>query len=85
MIRFALGMAIAPATFVVAAQIFVVPPELWDRPRNARTVIEQPAVRQAVNTWLALPGARLIVHHGPGQESQLAAEELRSWLAAPIT
>ncbi len=82
MIRFALGMVIALAAFAVAAQIFVVPPELWDRPRSGRAVIEQPAVRQAVGAWLALPGARLIVHHGPGQESQLAAEELRSWLAA---
>lgn len=82
MIRFALGVGIALATLAVAAQTFVVPPDLWDRPRSARAVIEQPAVRQAVGAWLALPGARLVVHHGPGQESQLAAEELRSWLAA---
>ncbi len=82
MIRFALGVGIALATIAVAAQTFVVPPDLWDRPRSGRAVIDQPAVRQAVGAWLALPGARLVVHHGPGQESQLAAEELRSWLAA---
>lgn len=82
MIRFALGVGIALATLAVAAQTFVVPPDLWDRPRSGRAVIDQPAVRQAVGAWLALPGARLVVHHGPGQESQLAAEELRSWLAA---
>jgi len=82
MIRFALGVGIALATLAVAAQTFVVPPDLWDRPRSGRAVIEQPAVRQAVGAWLALPGARLVVHHGNGQESQLAAEELRSWLAA---
>jgi hypothetical protein len=82
MIRFALCAGMALATFAVAAQTFVVPPELWDRPRSGRAVLEQPAVRQAVSAWLALPGARLVVHHGSGQESLLAAEELRAWLAA---
>jgi hypothetical protein len=82
MIRFALCAGMALATFAVAAQTYVVPPELWDRPRSGRAVLEQPAVRQAVSAWLALPGARLVVHHGSGQESLLAAEELRAWLAA---
>jgi hypothetical protein len=82
MIRFALGVAAALATFAVAAQTFLVPPDLWDRPRSGRAVLEQSAVRQAVSAWLALPGAQLIVRHGNGQESQLAAEELRSWLSA---
>jgi hypothetical protein len=69
-------------TLAAAAQTFVVPPELWDRPRSGRVVLEQPAIRQAVNAWLAQPGSRLIVHHAKGQESLLAAEELRSWLGA---
>ena len=72
--------AMMPA--MAAAQTFTVPPELWDRPRGGRAVLEQPAIRQAVNAWRAQPGARLVVRHGPGQESALAAEELRSWLAA---
>jgi hypothetical protein len=68
--------------FGAAAQSFVVPPELWDRPRTGRVVLEIPAVRQAVGAWLAQPGTRLVVHHGAGQESLHAAVELRSWLAA---
>jgi len=82
MIRFAPVLTIAFAAFSVAAQTFVVPAEVWDRPRSGRAVIGQPAIRQAVNACLAQPGARLVVRHGAGQESQLAAEELRSWLAA---
>jgi len=70
------------AAFAATAQTFVVPPELWDRPRSGKAVLEQPAVRQAVNAWLAQPGARLVVRHGSGPDSLLAAEELRSWLAA---
>ena len=75
-------MGLFAALFAAVAQTFVVPPELWDRPRSGRAVLEQPAVRQAVIACLAQPGARLVVRHGASQESQLAAEELRSWLAA---
>lgn len=82
MIRFPLTVLLFAAALAAAAQTFVVPPELWDRPRSGRAVLEQPAIRQAVNACLAQPGARLVVRHGAVQESQLAAEELRSWLAA---
>jgi hypothetical protein len=72
------ALAATPAS----AQSFAVPAELWDRPRSASTVMGQPPVRQAVAAWLAQPGARLVIHHGPGQESQLQAEEIRAWLTA---
>jgi hypothetical protein len=61
---------------------FVVGPELWDRPRSGGAVLAQPAVRQAIDSHLKTPGSRLVVRHGPTQESVLAAEELRAWLAA---
>lgn len=82
MVRFLAGAGCAAAAVVGAAQTFVVPPELWDRPRGGRAVIGQPAVRQAVGAHLAQPGSRLVVRHGIGQESLLAAEELRTWLVA---
>jgi len=64
------------------AQSALVPAELWDRPRSARVVLAEAAVKQAVNGYLAQPGARLVIQHGPAQESLLQAEELRSWLVA---
>ena len=82
MTRFTFGIGILVATLGAAAQTFMVPPELWDRPRSGRAVLEQAAIRQAVNACLAQPGLRLIVRHATGQESLLAAEELRSWLVA---
>jgi len=81
-IRFAWAFGLFVAAFPVVAQTFVVPLELWDRPRSGRAVLEQAAIRQAVNAFLAQPGSRLIVRHAAGQESLLAAEELRSWLGA---
>ena len=75
-------VALACASFAVGAQSFVVAPELWDRPRSGTAVLAQPAVRQAVDRSLALPGSRIVVRHAATQESLLAAEELRSWLVA---
>ncbi len=82
MLRFLISAGFACAALSAAAQTFVVPPELWDRPRSGRVMLEQAAIRQAVNTYLAQPGARLVVHHGSSQESALLAEELRAWLMA---
>ena len=72
------GLVPVPA----GAQSYAVQTELWDRPRSAAAVMGQPSIRQAVAAWLAQPAARLVIHHGPGQESQLQAEEIRTWLTA---
>lgn len=65
---------------IAAAEQLTVAPELWDRPRSARAVLDQPAVRDAVRAHLADAGSRIIIHHGYGQNPLLQAEELRAWL-----
>lgn len=70
------------AALPVYAQTFVVPAELWDRPRTGRAVLDQENVRRAVAAALAKPEAQIVIHHSPGQEPLVQAEELRSWLTA---
>ena len=82
MIRCGVAIILLASACGAAAQSFVVPAELWDRPRSGQAVLETPAIRQAVGAWLANPGAELILRHGAAQESVLAAEELRAWLSA---
>jgi hypothetical protein len=65
-----------------ADDIFAVAPALWDRPRSARAVLGEPAVKQALERYLAQPASRLLIHHGYGQDPLLQAEELRAWLMA---
>jgi hypothetical protein len=77
--------AVVLSVLAVAAQaedMFAVAPALWDRPRSARAVQQEPAVRQTLELYLARPAARLVVHHGYGQSALLQAEELRMWLMA---
>jgi hypothetical protein len=64
------------------AQAADVAPELWDRPRSAQAVMAQPAVQQVVAAYQANSAARIVIIHGPRQEAQLQAEELRAWLVA---
>ena len=73
---------LACVTLAASAQTFTVSQEIWDRPRSGATVMARPEIRQAVDAWLARPAARLVVHHGPGPEPVLQAEELRAWLIA---
>ena len=80
--RIVLTLAIALNAASAAAQVFDVPPDLWDRPRTARAVLDQDSVKQAVGAALARPEAQIVIHHAAGQEPLVQAEELRSWLAA---
>ena len=73
---------VAAAAQARSADIFTLAPDLFDRPRSARAVLDQPAVRQALQQYLAQPAARLVIHHGYGQDPLLQAEELRVWLMA---
>jgi hypothetical protein len=70
------------AGIVHAADLLNVEPELWDRPRTAHAVYEQPAVKQAVAAYFAQPDAQMVIHHAIAPESVLQAEELRAWLMA---
>lgn len=65
-----------------AAQTCPVSRDIWQRPRSGAAILSQPSIRQCVQTWLAQPGARLVIHHGMADEAQLQAAELRYWLIA---
>lgn len=64
------------------AQSADLPPEFWDRPRSAQTVLAQPVIRQAVAALQSRSDARLLLVHGAREESRVQAEELRAWLVA---
>lgn len=77
-----LAPVLACVAGVGAADTVSVAPELWDRPRGGRTILDHVAVKSAVKAHLDRPGSRLVIHHARGLEAQLQAEELRAWLVA---
>lgn len=76
------GVAVALCCTPAVAQTIDVAPELWDRPRTAALVLAQENVRRVALAALAEPEARIVIHHSSGQDPQIQAEELRSWLGA---
>ena len=82
MLRLLVAGALTVCSLTAIAQMVDIPPELWDRPRTARAVLEQEKVRRAVNAGLERPDAQIVIHHAAGQEPLLQAEELKSWLTA---
>jgi len=75
-------LVLASCSTVTLAQTSGLPPEFWDRPRTAGALLSQDMVKGIVTAALAQPGAQLVIHHAAGQEPQIQAEELRSWLGA---
>ena len=67
---------------VAARGMASVPEDMWDRPRSADAVRELAPIRVAVGALLQTPGAALVIRHARGQNEQMKAEELRSWLVA---
>lgn len=82
MLRSVVAIALLTGSLSAIAQTAIVPPELWDRPRTARAVLEQDNLRRVINAGLEKPDSQLVIHHTSGQEPLLQAEELKSWLTA---
>ncbi|MEK6592942.1 MAG: hypothetical protein AABZ67_07625 [Pseudomonadota bacterium] len=81
MIRSTLVTGLSGTALLASAdQVFPVLPDLWDRPRSARVVLDQPDIRRAVDMHIGQSGSSLVIHHAEGQEPLLHAEELRAWL-----
>ena len=70
------------AAAAAADDTFTLAPAVWDRPRSARAVLEQPAVRQAIELYISRPASRLVIHHGNGPDPLAQADEFRAWLMA---
>ena len=75
-------VALALCGTAALAQTGDLPPEFWDRPRTASVLLSQENVKSIVAAALAQPDAQILIHHARGQEPQIQAEELRSWLGA---
>lgn len=84
------GMKILPITVaalfssavLAEADRWTLSADAWARPRDGRTVAAMTPLPQAVKKWSEHTGRRLVIHYPGGEDGQLWAFELRSWLVA---
>lgn len=54
----------------------------WARPRDGVSVARMAPLPEAIAGWSADTNQRLVIHYPGGEDGQLWAFELRSWLVA---
>lgn len=54
----------------------------WGQPRDGQSVATMAPLPEAIAGWSADTSQRLVIHYPGGEEGQLWAFELRSWLVA---
>lgn len=54
----------------------------WAQPRDGRAVAAMAPLPEVVRKWSGDPGRRLVIQYPGGEDGQLWAFELRSWLVA---
>ena len=56
--------------------------DTWARPRDGQVVNQMMPLPDVVASWSEDPGQRLIIRYPGGEDGQLWAYELRSWLVS---
>jgi hypothetical protein len=56
--------------------------DTWAQPRDGRAVTQMLPLPDVVASWSEDPGQRLIIRYPGGEDGQLWAYELRSWLVS---
>lgn len=83
-VRIALLLSLAAVSSVQASSVrlFTLSADDWARPRSAAVIVEMAPVRAAVNYWLQIDRALMVIRY-PGEDSgELWAAELRDWLVS---
>lgn len=71
----------AAAAFAEPRQ-WVLSADTWSRPRDGQSVAAMAPLPEVIGDWSEDTSQRLIIRYPGGEEGQLWAYELRSWLVA---
>jgi hypothetical protein len=77
-----LALMLAAFPLGAAAERYPLPAQFWLNARSGASLAAEPALAQAVQRFIELPRASLVIHHTREDESLAQAEELRGWLIA---
>lgn len=65
-----------------AAESLILSQEEWSQPKKVESVLQMPAIRQALTAMAKSPNSQLIVLYPGGDEGTLWAHELKAWLVS---
>ena len=75
-----LSVCLATTVQANSVRLFSLSADEWARPRSGEVIVELAPVRAAVNYWLQVDDAVMVIRY-PGEDSgELWAAELRDWL-----
>jgi hypothetical protein len=69
------NLSAEPAVWLLSA-------DSWARPRDGQSVAQMPPLPEVIREWSEDTNQRLVIHYPGGEDGQLWAYELRSWLVA---
>ncbi len=56
--------------------------DTWARPRDGQSIAQMAPLPEVIRQWSQDTAQRLVIHYPGGEDGQLWAHELRSWLVA---
>ncbi|MCG5500641.1 hypothetical protein [Ectothiorhodospira lacustris] len=62
--------------------VFTLDADVWTQPRDAGSLVAEPALRSLLSRYEARGGGQVILRHPPGEQGRLWASELQDWLVA---
>jgi hypothetical protein len=76
------GLLILSGALNADVQPWQLSADTWARPRDGHVVTEMQPLPDVVASWSENPHRRLIIRYPGGEDGQLWAYELRSWLVS---
>ena len=77
-----LGILVLPGVLSADTNQWHLSADTWAQPRDGQTVSRMQPLPEVVASWSEDPGQRLIIRYPGGEDGQLWAYELRSWLVS---
>lgn len=71
-----------PLLLPAGEPVFTLDADVWTRPRDAASLVAEPALRGLLSRYESRGGGQVILRHPPGEQGRLWAAELQDWLVA---
>lgn len=72
----------APMLAVAGEPVYSMSADTWSRPRDAGSLVSEPALRSTLSRYESSGGGHIVLRHPSGERGHLWVAELQDWLVA---